>query len=456
MALSVIILAAGQGTRMHSEIPKVLQPLAGRPLLAHVLDTVEALSPSAIHVVYGYGGDAVPEALPEYDVRWVLQAEQLGTGHAVSQAMPAVADEDTVLILCGDVPLVQAATLTALVSAADGGMSVLTVVLDEPTGYGRIVRDDAGEVARIVEEKEADEQVRAIREVNTGLVACPAGRLRQWLDDISNDNTQGEYYLTDAIALATDAAVSVRAMVVSDQDEVMGVNDKKQLAAAEAATRARKAEELMLGGVTIADPARIDIRGTLLCGSDVFIDVDTVFEGDVKLGNRVRIGPFTLIKDAEIAAGTEVLSHTAIDTAVIGPGCRIGPFARIRPETRLEKDVRVGNFVEMKKSHVADGSKVNHLSYIGDSTIGKGVNVGAGTITCNYDGTNKYQTHIGDGAFIGSGTQLVAPVEVGANAVIGAGSTITNNAPGDELTVARARQTVVKDWKKPKKVKSEK
>ncbi|MEE8528073.1 MAG: bifunctional UDP-N-acetylglucosamine diphosphorylase/glucosamine-1-phosphate N-acetyltransferase GlmU [Gammaproteobacteria bacterium] len=456
MALSVIILAAGQGTRMHSEMPKVLQPLAGRPLLAHVLDTVEALSPSAIHVVYGYGGDAVPEALPEYDVRWVLQAEQLGTGHAVSQAMPAVADEDTVLILCGDVPLVQAATLTALVSAADGGMAVLTVVLEDPTGYGRIVRDDAGEVARIVEEKEADEQVRAIREVNTGLVACPAGRLRQWLDDISNDNTQGEYYLTDAIALATDAAVSVRAMVVSDQDEVMGVNDKKQLAAAEAATRARKAEELMLGGVTIADPARIDIRGTLLCGSDVFIDVDTVFEGDVKLGNRVRIGPFTLIKDAEIAAGTEVLSHTAIDTAVIGPGCRIGPFARIRPETRLEKDVRVGNFVEMKKSHVADGSKVNHLSYIGDSTIGKGVNVGAGTITCNYDGTNKYQTHIGDGAFIGSGTQLVAPVEVGANAVIGAGSTITNNAPGDELTVARARQTVVKDWKKPKKVKSEK
>ncbi len=456
MALSVIILAAGQGTRMHSEMPKVLQPLAGRPLLAHVLDTVEALSPSAIHVVYGYGGDAVPEALPEYDVRWVLQAEQLGTGHAVSQAMPAVADEDTVLILCGDVPLVQAATLTALVSAADGGMAVLTVVLEDPTGYGRIVRDDAGEVARIVEEKEADEQVRAIREVNTGLVACPAGRLRQWLDDISNDNTQGEYYLTDAIALATDAAVSVRAMVVSDQDEVMGVNDKKQLAAAEAATRARKAEELMLGGVTIADPARIDIRGTLLCGSDVFIDVDTVFEGDVKLGNRVRIGPFTLIKDAEIAAGTEVLSHTAIDTAVIGPGCRIGPFARIRPETRLEKDVRVGNFVEMKKSHVADGSKVNHLSYIGDSTIGKGVNVGAGTITCNYDGTNKYQTHIGDGAFIGSGTQLVAPVEVGANAVIGAGSTITNNAPGDELTVARARQTVVKDWKKPKKVKGEK
>ncbi len=456
MALSVIILAAGQGTRMHSEIPKVLQPLAGRPLLAHVLDTVEALSPSAIHVVYGYGGDAVPEALPEYDVRWVLQAEQLGTGHAVSQAMPAVADEDTVLILCGDVPLVQAATLTALVSAADGGMAVLTVVLEDPTGYGRIVRDDAGEVARIVEEKEADEQVRAIREVNTGLVACPAGRLRQWLDDISNDNTQGEYYLTDAIALATDAAVSVRAMVVSDQDEVMGVNDKKQLAAAEAATRARKAEELMLGGVTIADPARIDIRGTLLCGSDVFIDVDTVFEGDVKLGNRVRIGPFTLIKDAEIAAGTEVLSHTAIDTAVVGPGCRIGPFARIRPQTRLEKDVRVGNFVEMKKSHIADGSKVNHLSYIGDSTIGKGVNVGAGTITCNYDGTNKYQTHIGDGAFIGSGTQLVAPVEVGANAVIGAGSTITNNAPGDELTVARARQTVVKDWKKPKKVKSEK
>ncbi len=441
---------------MHSDMPKVLQPLAGRPLLAHVLDTAEALSPSAIHVVYGYGGDAVPEALPEYDVRWVLQAEQLGTGHAVSQAMPAVADEDTVLILCGDVPLVQAATLTALVSAADGGIAVLTVVLEDPTGYGRIVRDGAGEVARIVEEKEADEQVRAIREVNTGLVACPAGRLRQWLAHVSNDNAQGEYYLTDAIALATDAAVSVRAVVVSDQDEVMGVNDKKQLAAAEAATRARKAEELMLGGVTIADPARIDIRGTLLCGSDVFIDVDTVFEGEVKLGDRVRIGPFTLIKDAEIAAGTEVLSHTAIDTAVIGPGCRIGPFARIRPQTRLEKDVRVGNFVEMKKSHIADGSKVNHLSYIGDSTIGKGVNVGAGTITCNYDGTNKYQTHIGDGAFIGSGTQLVAPVEIGANAVIGAGSTITSNAPGDELTVARARQTVVKDWKKPKKVKSEK
>ena len=451
MALSVIILAAGQGTRMRSDKPKVLQPLAGRPLLAHVLDTAGMLGPSAIHVVYGYGGDAVPEALAEYDVRWVLQAEQLGTGHAVSKAISDVADEETVLILCGDVPLVRADTLIDLVGAADGGMAVLTVVLEDSTGYGRIVRDATGEVTRIVEEKDADEQVRAIREINTGLIACPAGRLRQWLEDISNDNAQGEYYLTDAIALATDAGVPVRAVVASDQDEVMGINDKKQLAEAEAVTRARKAEELMLGGVTIADPARIDIRGRLVCGSDVFIDVDTVFEGDVKLGDGVRIGPFTLIKDAEIAAGTEVFSHTAIDTAVIGPGCRIGPFARIRPETRLDKDVRVGNFVEMKNSHIADGSKVNHLSYVGDSMVGKGVNVGAGTITCNYDGANKHQTRIGDGAFIGSGTQLVAPVEIGANAVIGAGSTITSNAPQDELTVARARQTVVKDWKRPKK-----
>ncbi len=451
MALSVIVLAAGQGTRMRSDKPKVLQPLAGRPLLAHVLDTTEMLSPSAIHVVYGYGGDAVPEALAEYNVRWVLQAEQLGTGHAVSKAMPDVADTETVLILCGDVPLVRADTLSELVNAADGGMAVLTMVLEDPTGYGRIVRDDAGEIARIVEEKDADEQVRATREVNTGLIACPAGRLRQWLEDISNVNAQDEYYLTDAIVLATNAGVPVKAVVASDQDEVMGINDKKQLAEAEAATRARKAEELMLGGVTIADPARIDIRGTLVCGSDVFIDVDTVFEGDVKLGDDVRIGPFTLIKDAEIAAGTEVLSHTAIDTAVIGPDCRIGPFARIRPETQLEKNVHVGNFVEMKKSHIADGSKVNHLSYVGDSTVGKGVNIGAGTITCNYDGANKYQTQIGDGAFIGSGTQLVAPVEIGANAVIGAGSTITSDAPQDELTVARARQTVVKGWKRPKK-----
>lgn len=456
MALSVIILAAGQGTRMRSDKPKVLQPLAGRSLLAHVLDTAGKLNPSAIHVVYGYGGDAVPEALADYDVRWVLQDEQLGTGHAVSRAMPDVADDDTALILCGDVPLVRADTLIELVEAADGGMAVLTVVLEDPTGYGRIVRNDGGGIGRIVEEKDADEQVRAIREVNTGLIACRTGRLRQWLKDISNDNAQGEYYLTDAIALATDGGVPVKAVVVSDQVEVMGINDKKQLAEAEAATRARKAEELMLGGVTIADPARIDVRGTLVCGSEVFIDVDTVFEGDVKLGDGVRIGPFTLVKDADIAAGTEVLSHTAIDTAVIGPGCRIGPFARIRPETRLEKDVHVGNFVEMKKSHIADGSKVNHLSYVGDATIGKGVNVGAGTITCNYDGANKYQTQIGDGAFIGSGTQLVAPVEIGANAVIGAGSTITESAPQGELTVARARQTTVKGWKKPKKVKSEK
>lgn len=451
MPLSVIILAAGHGTRMRSDRPKVLQPLAGRPMLAHLLDTVACVEADAVYVVYGYGGDAVPSTLAAYDVDWVLQIERLGTGHAVMQALPSVPDENTVLILCGDVPLLRRTTLKKLAAAGHEAMAVLTVVLDDPTGYGRIVRADDGAVTRIVEEKEANEATRAIPEVNTGLIACPAVRLRQWLARVSNDNAQGEYYLTDTIALAADSGVTVLGIEVDDPVEVMGINDNAQLAAAEAATRERNAQDLMEQGVTIADPARIDIRGTLECGRDVYLDVDTVFEGKVRLGDGVRIGPFTLIRDTEIAENTQVLSHTSIDTAVIGPGCRIGPFARIRPETCLEKDVQVGNFVEMKKSHIADGSKVNHLSYVGDTTVGKNVNIGAGTITCNYDGVNKHATSIGDGAFIGSGTQLVAPVEIGANSTIGAGSTITQAAPDDQLTIARARQTVVKDWKRPQK-----
>jgi bifunctional UDP-N-acetylglucosamine pyrophosphorylase / glucosamine-1-phosphate N-acetyltransferase len=452
MSLSIVILAAGQGKRMKSDRPKVLQPLAGKPLLAHVLDAAKGLHAAAIHVVYGYGGEQVMKALPDAPVSWVRQAEQLGTGHAVAQAMPGIADDHQVLILFGDVPLVSTATLQRLV--AQGGpqaVGVLTVILADPSGYGRVVRDTAGNVVRIVEEKDANTKERAIAEINTGLMIAPAHALRTWLATLRNDNAQGEYYLTDVIVMAARANMKINAVISPTEAEVLGVNDKVQLAQLEAALRAERANALMLEGVTLADPARIDLRGQVSAGRDVFIDVNVVMIGNVVLGDRVRIGPNCYLKDCRIDADTEIHPNCVIDRTTIGPRCSIGPFARMRPDSVLHEEVHIGNFVEVKKSEIGAGSKANHLTYLGDATVGRKVNVGAGTVTVNYDGANKWPTEIGDGAFIGSGSMLVAPVKVGADANTAAGSTITEDAPPGKLTIARARQVTSETWKRPKK-----
>ena len=453
MPISVVILAAGQGKRMKSDLPKVLQPVAGRPLLQHVIDSARELSASDIHVVYGHGGERVRETLAAENVTWALQAEQLGTGHAVQQAMPAVPDDHLVLILFGDVPLVQAATMQRLVDAATNGeaLGVLSVRMKDPTGYGRIVRDRAGTVARIVEHKDANQKERAIDEVNTGLMAASAKRMREWLAQLRNDNAQGEYYLTDVVVLAAKAGLKVNVIPADSEDEVLGVNDKVQLAEVESIYRKRRATELMLQGVTLVDPARFDARGSVTAGRDVHIDVNVVLEGTVILGNRVRIGPNVVIRDSEIGDDTVVFPNCVIDRASIGPNCNIGPFARFRPSSSLAQGVHVGNFVEVKNSILGAGAKANHLTYLGDATVGEKVNVGAGTITCNYDGANKWRTEIGAGAFIGSGAMLVAPVKIGAGATIGAGSTITKNAPDDKLTLERSKQVTLDSWKRPVK-----
>lgn len=453
MPISVVILAAGQGKRMKSDLPKVLQPVAGRPLLQHVIDSARELSASDIHVVYGHGGERVRETLAAENVTWALQAEQLGTGHAVQQAMPAVPDDHLVLILFGDVPLVQAATMQRLVDAATNGeaLGVLSVRMQDPTGYGRIVRDRAGTVARIVEHKDANQKERAIDEVNTGLMAASAKRMREWLAQLRNDNAQGEYYLTDVVVLAAKAGLKVNVIPADSEDEVLGVNDKVQLAEVESIYRKRRATELMLQGVTLVDPARFDARGSVTAGRDVHIDVNVVLEGKVTLGNRVRIGPNVVIRDSEIGDDTVVFPNCVIDHASIGPNCNIGPFARFRPSSSLAQGVHVGNFVEVKNSILGAGAKANHLTYLGDATVGERVNVGAGTITCNYDGVNKFRTEIGAGAFIGSGAMLVAPVKIGAGATIGAGSTITKDAPDDKLTLERSKQVTLDSWKRPVK-----
>ena len=451
MGLSVIILAAGQGTRMRSQLPKVLQPLAGKPLLAHVLACADELDADDICVVYGHGGEAVQSAISKPDIRWVLQAVRLGTGHAVQQAMPDTPDENRVLILAGDVPLLTSRSLGHLLAetpAAD--MAVLTVDMEDPTGYGRIVRA-GGSVKRIVEQKDANQEQRALNEINTGVILCPGDKLKAWLSKLGNDNSQGEYYLTDVIAMAVADGVEVHGIKTDSSVEVMGINDKKQLAEAERALQARLVDELMRQGVGFADPARVDIRGTLRCGKDVFIDVNAVFEGEVELGDGTHVESNNLIRSSKLGAGTVVHSNCHIEGANTGSDCEIGPFARLRPGAEIANNVKVGNFVEIKKSTVADGSKVNHLTYIGDAEIGSGVNIGAGTITCNYDGANKHKTSIGDGSFIGSGVQLVAPVEVGAGATIGAGSTITRKAPDNSLTLERGKQKSIEGWTKPVK-----
>jgi len=440
---------------MRSSLPKVLQPLAGRPLLAHVVECAAALEADDVCVVYGHGAEAVRNEFPGAALRWALQAEQLGTGHAVQQAMPETPNKNRVLILFGDVPLLTPGTCQRLLDETpDSDVAVLTVDMEDPTGYGRIIREN-GNVSCIVEEKDAGPEEKTVREINTGVLLCPAAKLKGWLDNLGNDNAQGEYYLTDAIAMAVNDGVIVHGVKADSWIEVMGINDKKQLAEVERALQARLVDELMKEGVGFADPARVDIRGTLKCGTDVFIDVNAVFEGDVELGDGVKIESNNLVRDTKLGAGTVLHSNCHLEGATTGNHCEIGPFARMRPGAELANNVKVGNFVEIKKSTVADGSKVNHLTYIGDTEIGKMVNVGAGTITCNYDGANKYKTRIGDGAFIGSGVELVAPVEIGAGATIGAGSTITKNVEDNQLALGRSRQKVVPGWKKPAKKEAE-
>ena len=453
MPLSIVILAAGQGKRMKSNLPKVLQPLAGQPMLSHVIASAKALGADAIHVVYGHGGEQVKQALPSEPINWVLQAEQLGTGHAVAQAMPAIPDDHQVLILFGDVPCVRVSTLEQLVAAGAAGLGLLTVILADPSGYGRIVRDTAGSVVRIVEQKDANTKERAINEINTGLMSAPARLMRKWIAALKSDNAQGEYYLTDVVVMAVREPVRVSAVISPTEAEVLGVNDKVQLAQLEATLRAERANALMLEGVTLADPARVDIRGQVSVGRDVFIDVNVVMVGKVELGDRARIGPNCYLKDCSIGADTELHPNCVIDRTSIGARCSIGPFARMRPGAELHDEVHIGNFVEVKNSIVGDGSKANHLTYIGDATVGKKVNVGAGSVTVNYDGANKWRTEIGDNAFIGSGSMLVAPVKIGAGANTGAGSTITKDAPEGKLTLARAKQVTIEGWKRPEKKK---
>jgi bifunctional UDP-N-acetylglucosamine pyrophosphorylase / glucosamine-1-phosphate N-acetyltransferase len=456
MPLSVVILAAGQGKRMNSDLPKVLQPLAGEPLLQHVIRTARGLGAANIYVVYGHGGAQVQAALAHEDVEWVLQADQLGTGHAVMQAMCVIPDDHTVLVLYGDVPLIRATSLKKLVAAAaEGTLALLTVNLDEAAGYGRIVRNADGNVSGIVEHRDANPEQLLIREANSGLMAAPAERLREWLLGLGRNNGQLEYYLTDVVAgavLAGDPVAAIPAMTAVD---VLGVNDRVQLSQVEAAYRRRRAEELMLAGATLADPLRLDVRGEVTVERDVFIDINAVLIGRVHLGARVKVGPNCLIRDSTVGADTEINANCVIEEAVVSEHCRIGPFARLRPDTVLARNVHIGNFVEIKNGRIGVGSKVNHLSYIGDATLGGAVNVGAGTITCNYDGANKWPTVIADGAFIGSGSMLVAPVRIGASATIGAGSTITQRAADGKLTLARAKQTTVDDWSRPRKLTEE-
>jgi bifunctional UDP-N-acetylglucosamine pyrophosphorylase/glucosamine-1-phosphate N-acetyltransferase len=449
--LHVVILAAGEGKRMKSALPKVLQPIAGRPMLAHVIDAARALQPAAIHVVHGHGGEAVQAAFAtQPDLQWALQARQLGTGHAVQQAMAQLPEDARVLVLYGDVPLVLPATLQRLLDAP-GALAVLAAELDDPTGYGRIVRDAEGRVAAIVEQKDASDEQRRIALVNTGMVAADARGLKRWLAALRNDNAQGEYYLTDVFAMAEAEFAAAEIVLVTEAVECEGANDAWQLAQLERAFQRRAVRALCVEGVRFADPARVDVRGTVRVGRDVEIDVDVILEGEVVLGDDVRIGPFCRLKDVALAAGTQVRAHCDLEGARSEGAVAIGPFARLRPGTVLADGVHIGNFVETKNARLGVGSKANHLSYLGDAAVGSRVNIGAGTITCNYDGVNKSTTTIGDGAFIGSNTALVAPVTVGDGATIGAGSVITRNAPAGELTVARGRQATIEGWQRPVK-----
>jgi bifunctional UDP-N-acetylglucosamine pyrophosphorylase / glucosamine-1-phosphate N-acetyltransferase len=452
--LNIVILAAGKGTRMHSNMPKVLHEIGGKPILAHVIDCAKALKAQKIIVVYGFGGEKVCDPFMHEELIWVEQKEQLGTGHAVQQALPYLDDEANTLILLGDVPLVDASACQKLIAQANSQLAILSFNKVDPTGYGRIVRGSSDEVTAIVEHKDATDAQRKITEVNTGIMAMPNDHLKKWLGNLTNNNAQKEYYLTDIVTFAVSDGVNVVAEITDDEWSVTGINSKVDLAQIEREHQKRIAYALLQQGVTLKDPARLDVRGQLSCGRDVEIDVNCVFEGEVTLADNVKIAANCVIRNAHIAAGTQILPFTHIDGTKIGENNRIGPYARLRPGTVLQSDAHVGNFVELKNAQVDIGSKINHLSYVGDATVGKNVNIGAGTITCNYDGANKFRTVIEDNAFIGSDTQLVAPVTVGKNATIAAGSTITKDAPADALTLCRAReQKSIAGWKRPQKIK---
>jgi bifunctional UDP-N-acetylglucosamine pyrophosphorylase/glucosamine-1-phosphate N-acetyltransferase len=451
MTLAVVILAAGKGTRMKSSMPKVLHPLAHKPLVQHVIDTARSLDPSQIVVVYGHGGDQVREVVTDADLSWAEQAEQLGTGHAVQQAMPHIKEADRVLVLYGDVPLTSAETLRELLDQAGDGMGLLTINLDDPSGYGRIVRDNKGTVERIVEQKDANADELAIQEVNTGIMVFPGEKLSGWLNGLSNNNAQGEYYLTDLLAMAVNDDVSIAVTQPEHQFEADGVNNKLQLAELERAYQRLQADRLMTDGVLFRDPNRFDLRGSLTHGTDCEIDINVIIEGNVSLGNNVKIGANVVLRNVSIGDNTVVVENCIFDDATVGADCTIGPFSRLRPGADLTGGAHIGNFVEIKKSVVGLGSKVNHLTYIGDSQIGAGVNIGAGTITCNYDGANKHTTVIGDNAFIGSNSALVAPVTIGKGATIGAGSVIRKDTPDDKLTLSGGKQVTISNWERPKK-----
>ncbi|MHB9799603.1 bifunctional UDP-N-acetylglucosamine diphosphorylase/glucosamine-1-phosphate N-acetyltransferase GlmU [Pseudomonas sp. MT3] len=453
MSLEIVILAAGQGTRMRSALPKVLHPVAGKPMLAHVIDTARTLSPSRIHVVIGHGAELVRERLQADDLNFVIQEQQLGTGHAVAQAAPFLS-ADKVLILYGDVPLIEQPTLECLMAQATAEqLALLTVELDDPTGYGRIIRDAAGEVQAIVEQKDASSEQRAIREGNTGILAVPRERLAGWLSRLSNSNAQGEYYLTDVIAMAVADSLRVATAQPQAAMEVQGANDRLQLSELERFFQQRVARRLMAQGVTLIDPARFDVRGEVSVGRDVTIDINVILEGQVEIEDDVLIGPNCYIKDSTLRRGAIIKANSHLEGAHVGPDSDVGPFARLRPGSVLERKVHVGNFVELKNAHLQDGVKVGHLTYLGDSEVGARTNIGAGTITCNYDGANKWRTSIGEDVFIGSNNSLVAPVDIGAGATTGAGSTITTEVPSGTLAVGRAKQRVIEGWKRPEKIK---
>jgi bifunctional UDP-N-acetylglucosamine pyrophosphorylase/glucosamine-1-phosphate N-acetyltransferase len=450
--LSVVVLAAGQGTRMRSNLPKVLHRIAGRSLVEHVIKDALALGAADIHVVFGHGGEQVKQALSSYELNWAEQAEQLGTGHAVEQALPPIPDDHLVLLLYGDVPLITVRTLQRLIAATEGDvLALLTAKLTDPTGYGRIVRDAAQKVQCIVEQKDASAEQLLIDEINTGMLAVKAGLLKKWIGQLDNNNAQGEFYLTDIVGFAVADNVAINTASPDELCEIEGVNNKRQLAELERAFQLRQARQLMEDGLTLRDPARFDLRGELMIGRDVEIDINVLIEGRVELADGVIVGPNAVLKNVSIGANTQIHANCVLEDSVVGTQCDIGPYARLRPQTKLANKVKVGNFVEIKKSDIADGSKVNHLSYVGDTIMGKNVNVGAGTITCNYDGANKFQTIIGDNVFIGSDTQLVAPVVIADGATIGAGSTITKDTPADSLTLSRAKQVSIEGWERPVK-----
>lgn len=451
MALTSIILAAGKGTRMRSKLPKVLHPVAGKPMVQHVIDNAVSLGARETNLVYGHGREQLQTALSHNEVNWVLQEEQLGTGHAVAVAKEHIADDDTVLILYGDVPLTKRTTLEKLLAATpEKGLAVLTVNLDDPSGYGRMLREN-GKLVGIVEQKDATPEQLAIQEINTGIMAANGELLKRWLSNLSNNNAQGEYYLTDIVAMAHSEGVEITSAQPDHPMEVEGANNRVQLAALERAYQAWQAETLMINGASLADPARVDVRGTVKTGQDVQIDVNVIFEGDVVIGDDVVIGPNCVLKNCTIGDGVVVKANTLIEDAHVAAKCTLGPFARLRPGAVMEEDSHIGNFVEMKKSRLGKGSKANHLTYLGDAEVGEKVNIGAGTITCNYDGVNKSKTIIGDNAFIGSNSSLVAPVEIGATATVGAGSVITSKVENEQLAVARGKQRNLDGWQRPVK-----